>query len=67
MVRGVQYFGGYGLGAAAPTLAVWGGVGLLLLSAAALRRQSAAALCSNAVRTAVDGRTSPQKDPGTQT
>jgi hypothetical protein len=67
MVRGVQYFGGYGLRNAAPTLAVWGGVGLLLLSAAALRRQSAAALPPNAVRTAVDGPTSPPKDPGTQT
>jgi hypothetical protein len=37
MARGVQYFGGNGLGDAAPTLAVWGGIGLLLLAGAALR------------------------------
>lgn len=42
MVRGVQYFGGYGLTGAAPTLTVWGGAGLLLLTATALRRFRAA-------------------------
>jgi hypothetical protein len=36
MVRGVIYFNGHGLGPAAPTLAVWGGMGLLLLAAAGL-------------------------------
>ena len=39
MVRGTAYFGGHGIATAAPTLAVWGGIGPVLLAAAAVRYQ----------------------------